>query len=382
MSFVALDLRRCAWLAAAVVFTVGVAGCRQRDEIARYTVRKPELVDPALHQASPAPTATVPQQTLGAIVMVDDTGWFFKLIGDPSVIQTQRERFVEFVQSITFTEGADAKPSWTLPEGWTELPGTGMRHASIQVVADGQTLDLSVIPLPKREETELEEYLLANVNRWRGEVGLPSIDAGDLSSESEKLEADDGREVMLVDITGVARPGGGMAGMMGGPFAGGASPPVASAPAAGSASPHADASSPITYEAPEAWSAGQINQFRKAAFVVSENEQRVEITVIDLPPGSGTLPQNINRWRDEVGLPEIAEGELAAETSKIETLGVQGDYVVLAGPESAEGRQTTLGVVAPAGGQVWFIKLRGDHELALREKPRFEAFVKSLKLKM
>jgi hypothetical protein len=381
MSFVALDLRRCAWLAAAVVFTVGVAGCRQRDEIARYTVRKPELVDPALHQASPAPTATVPQQTLGAIVMVDDTGWFFKLIGDPTLVQTQREDFIEFVKSLRFSGDGELTP-WILPEGWKEVPGLRERYATIEIASEQEPLTLTVTRLTKSPDFETDAYLLANVNRWRGEVGLPSIDAGDLSSETKKLEADDGREVMLVDITGVARPGGGMAGMMGGPFAGGASPPVASAPAAGSASARADASSPITYEAPEAWSAGQINQFRKAAFVVSENEQRVEITVIDLPPGSGTLLQNINRWRDEVGLPEIAEGELAAETSKIETLGVQGDYVVLAGPESAEGRQTTLGVVAPAGGQVWFIKLRGDYELALREKPRFEAFVKSLKLKM
>jgi hypothetical protein len=44
-------------------------------------------------------------------------------------------------------------------------------------------------------------------------------------------------------------------------------------------------------------------------------------------------------------------------------------------------RQAILGVMAAAGGRLWFIKLKGDHDLAAREKPRFEAFVKSLKLK-
>ena len=39
-----------------------------------------------------------------------------------------------------------------------------------------------------------------------------------------------------------------------------------------------------------------------------------------------------------------------------------------------------LGVMAAAGGRVWFTKLLGDADLAQREKPRFEAFVKSLAL--
>jgi hypothetical protein len=42
---------------------------------------------------------------------------------------------------------------------------------------------------------------------------------------------------------------------------------------------------------------------------------------------------------------------------------------------------TTLGAIAPVGDRVWFIKLKGDNELAARENARFQEFVKSLKLK-
>ena len=52
---------------------------------------------------------------------------------------------------------------------------------------------------------------------------------------------------------------------------------------------------------------------------------------------------------------------------------------------SAENRatepKTILGVMAAVKGQTWFIKLFADAQIAAREKPRFEAFVKSLKLK-
>ena len=43
--------------------------------------------------------------------------------------------------------------------------------------------------------------------------------------------------------------------------------------------------------------------------------------------------------------------------------------------------KTILAVMAAVKGQTWFIKLFADAQIAAREKPRFEAFVKSLKLK-
>ena len=64
-----------------------------------------------------------------------------------------------------------------------------------------------------------------------------------------------------------------------------------------------------------------------------------------------------------------------------QALGVQGDYAELVGPAGVAKGKTILGVMAFSGGRVWFIKLMGDSELAAREKDRFEAFVKSIKLR-
>jgi hypothetical protein len=93
------------------------------------------------------------------------------------------------------------------------------------------------------------------------------------------------------------------------------------------------------------------------------------------------LLSNVNRWRDQIGLAEVDAADLASGVRKIATLGVQGDYVELIGPGDVTKSETILGVMAAVRGQTWFVKLRGESEIAAREKPRFEAFVKSLKMK-
>jgi hypothetical protein len=118
---------------------------------------------------------------------------------------------------------------------------------------------------------------------------------------------------------------------------------------------------------------------RKAAFVVQDGGRKVEITAIDLTANSGTLLANVNRWRGQIQLPEITQAELDKSVSRIQVADAEGSYVELMGPEKADARQAVLAVVAVRGEQAWFFKLWGDADLALREKSRFEQFVKSVR---
>src|SRR5205085_9353525 len=110
-------------------------GCGQQDQIASYTVRKPELVDPTLvsRTTPPSAAAATENQTLGLIVPLGVTAWFFKLTCDAKAVEPQHEAFIEFVQSIRFSPPPDAKPTWTLPAGWKQLPGSQFRFATIQL---------------------------------------------------------------------------------------------------------------------------------------------------------------------------------------------------------------------------------------------------------
>ena len=77
--------------------------------------------------------------------------------------------------------------TWTAPAGWTAMPDRPMRKATFAVKgADGAAADLSITSFPGDTGG-----LLANLNRWRGQVGLPPFGEDQLASSLEKLDAHD-----------------------------------------------------------------------------------------------------------------------------------------------------------------------------------------------
>jgi len=341
-----------------------LAGCRPHEQIAKYTVPKPDLINPVSTSGPAAATAPVEQAILGAIIPVGEQSWFFKLTGDPQAVEPQRDAFLAFVKSVKFASGGD-KPTWTLPEGWKERPGSEFRFATIELpasAAGSKPLEIAV--------SAAGGTVLDNVNRWRGQVGLKPIDEAELAKTTESFEAGD-KSGTFVRLVGTASGSG----MGGGPFASAASrgespPPLAQKKAA-------DAG--IAYEVPPQWKSAPLDAISMASFTTDEGAEKIKITITS---AGGDLLSNVNRWRtQQVGLPAIKAADLASSVQKIETLGVQGDYVELIGPGDVAESRTILAVMAAVKGQTWFVKLIGHSDLAAREKPRFEAFVKSLKMK-
>lgn len=76
---------------------------------------------------------------------------------------------------------------WTLPKGWTEdRSAGGMRYATLKAPAAGK-LDVSVTVFPGPAGGEL-----ANVNRWRNQIGLPPLEEADLARDRKALKAPGG----------------------------------------------------------------------------------------------------------------------------------------------------------------------------------------------
>ncbi|HEX7488368.1 MAG TPA: hypothetical protein VF341_05640 [Anaeromyxobacteraceae bacterium] len=88
----------------------------------------------------------------------------------------------------------DARLTWTLPRGWTQRLQGGMRYATITAPAEGR-LDVSVVVLPGPAGGEL-----ANVNRWRNQIGLPPLDAAGMAAARKAIAAKAGA-VSLYDFT-------------------------------------------------------------------------------------------------------------------------------------------------------------------------------------
>ena len=164
------------------------------------------------------------------------------------------------------------------------------------------------------------------------------------------------------------------------------SPAARSVPGHSGTLPAEQPSRQLTYDAPQQWTPGQLVASRgsitvryQAAFEVVDGAKKVEITVSQFPAAAANPLMHINRWRRQIQLDAVTQEQLDKQIKKIQVNQASGDYIQLIGPPEAERPQTTLGAIVVDGPRAWFFKLKGDSELAQREKQRFEAFLQSVR---
>jgi hypothetical protein len=197
-------------------------------------------------------------RVLGAILKQSAQTWFFKLAGEAGLVAAQKEAFIGFLKSVEFDSTAaaaaavavpgrvantndlppDARggpvaaplaegslppghPSiegstpavpaaagadmaaiqvptagdqalvWTAPAQWTPKKVSAMRRGSYTVSGPEGAADLSITAFPGDVGGDL-----ANVNRWRGQLQLPSVP--DLTGALQPLEAN-GLRILVFD---------------------------------------------------------------------------------------------------------------------------------------------------------------------------------------
>ena len=89
------------------------------------------------------------------------------------------------------------KPTWQVPSGWQEVAGGDFLVAKFVVRGSDNaqaTVNVSMSPGDGGGP-------LANLNRWRGQLGLAPVAEADLGQQFQPLEVS-GNKVMLADITG------------------------------------------------------------------------------------------------------------------------------------------------------------------------------------
>ena len=339
-----------------------LAGCEKVEQITAYTVPKHDSLQTSAYLEQTASRQPKPRRMLGVIIPHESLFWFFKLEGGVDEVAARESDVRDFLKSLSFPSPESLE--WTLPTGWQRLPGSELRYATL-VLAVQPALEMSVTKLPLQRDLPIEEQVLANLNRWRGQLMLPSVAKTDLDRQTEKLELP-GINAYWVNLVGraKARP------------AGMTLPPAQSAPKAAPAAEQAPPAaqntvSPPGFDKPEEWTVAPPAMFALVSLQATEGDAKVAITVT---PARGDRLNNVNRWRGQVKLePFTAEG-LAAAGKKVDVGSNTGDLY-----EISNGERTILGVIVDAGSQMWFIKLDGVASLAEREKPRFEAFLKSLR---
>jgi hypothetical protein len=200
---IAVMLRR---LGIGTIF-VFAAGCAEPESIATYKVPKQAPVPDSVKQA------VTEYRVLGAIIP-DEKGqsWFFLMQGKSADLAPHAEAFVALVKSLKFPDGLEKEPTWTLPKGWAEdrakNPSPMLKRVTTFYPNGSDTgLEVSVTRFPGDR--------LANVNRWRGKVGLPAVDEDELPKAAPVFQVETKQKGYLVDVTGKKDPTqGGMPRMM------------------------------------------------------------------------------------------------------------------------------------------------------------------------
>lgn len=315
------------------------------------------------------------------------------------------------------------RPPWTVPDGWTEKPSTGgMRIASYAITsADGRSVDVSVVPLGGQSGSTLD-----NVNRWRDQVGLGPLTEAELASQrqtvrigdydgefydlvSEKPMLDGQYKVrtlaailplpgttVFFKATGedalvrenLAKFKAWLSSVQTGPTSGSAPASAsAGAPTPGGVPP--DMRGPVapppstalpTWEVPSGWKSAPATTMRLASFVIpGANGQTGDLSVVALGPAAGGALANVNRWRDQLGLPAVDDAGLARSTSTVDVTGGDRALVVELKGEGASAGKGMLAAIVTRPDRTWFYKLTGDDVLIAAERNNFVQFVRSVK---
>jgi hypothetical protein len=330
--------------ALACLALVSLAGCSADEPIEQYRV--PKEPDRGTRM-------------LTAVFSRPDATWFIKLAGPKAAVAEVRETFEQFTRSVQFPDGKAI--DWTLPTGWKREEGNSeMRFATLRLESpSSEKLEVSVTKLGADPGS-----LLSNVNRWRGQIGLSPIPEDRLSEAVAEKQTDQKVAYKLVDFSGPGKPRGNM------------SPPPP--PPAVSPTP-AGRGDPFAFEIPQGWKEVQPSQprFTLRELRAGDGGDAPAVTFSIL---GGNVGANLNRWRAQVGLPELSPDDLAKETTPIEVAKQMGILVDFAGAGGASAKRI-VGVIVPHGEQSVFIKMTGNTGPVGTQRPTFERFIQSVQIR-
>jgi hypothetical protein len=107
-------------------------------------------------------------------------------------------------QSLPAGSAADApNPQWSVPADWQQGSRSSMRRATFLVKgADGQTAEVAVSVFPGDVGG-----LMANINRWRGQIGLGPVAPDEVAGITSDLDVN-GTKSTVVDFKADTAPPG------------------------------------------------------------------------------------------------------------------------------------------------------------------------------
>jgi hypothetical protein len=171
---------------------------------------------------------------LGAVAERKNITWFIKMAGDKEVVALQKNNFVSYLKSLEFHEGAHGsadtasggraevtqvakapsadqavsantekspagseKPNFKAPANWTTKAPGPMITSAYNVQVEGGSAEVTISKFPGAVGG-----MEANIQRWRGQLGLEPGTAEEARKSAEMIEVGGKKESYMVDLKG------------------------------------------------------------------------------------------------------------------------------------------------------------------------------------
>ena len=245
--------------------------------------------------------------------------------------------------------------------------------------------------------------LAANINRWRGQVGLKPLADKEVTGQPLKI-ADSNEEMLLFNLTS-ENPATDAEGILAGvlprktetwyfKFTG----PVVvlrktegvfaeflrSVRIAGSREtappPTPSAANKINVTPADGWTPSEGSSMRAASFsIAGPDGASADVSVVPIPGDSGSVLDNVNRWRSQLKLAPLTSADDPAlgktaesPAGEIFTSRMTSTEPVLNGKKAA-----LASAILKRPGMSWFFKIIGDASLVETNLEKFDTFVRS-----
>lgn len=174
---------------------------------------------------------STPSGILGAVAERGNITWFIKMAGDQDLVARHKDNFVSYLASLEFHEGAHShgpaggaeatqvaqapnvenpvsantdklppsseKPILNAPANWKAKPPGQMVHSAYNIEAAGGQAEVAISKFPGDVGG-----IVANVQRWRSQLGLPAGSAEEARKSVQMIEVGGKNDSYMVDLKG------------------------------------------------------------------------------------------------------------------------------------------------------------------------------------
>lgn len=345
---------------------------------------------PPTGQASPTASTSFPpmmgaskipledRRILGAVIPYATQAFYIKATDRIDRLEAVASEFRTVVERFS-VDPKTGSLELSLPEKWSmKKRENDIAMAELNVVTASGNVQFTITSLSKPEDlSQWDDYLLSNINRWRGQLQLPPTDVSSLQKDLPTVPRDGAPlPAYIFDANGGSAKTSAIP-----PSNLNSNQPADPSPVA--KPPATEPTQKLSYDKPDSWELQPPRAFREATFKIVRDQREGEVTIStktrDAPIPNAAMWYGQLLKKDEPELQTQLATKTVDEAEDIQAGSRTAKLYTVRASDDADSKALLVAAI-PTGepGMCWFVKLNCDLRMIEEEKSVFLGFVNSL----